>query len=176
MFRKLMLVSMLSLVCGCGGGHHHHGDYVGAAEVSITATSRSIDTVDRTFVKVVISKLHQDGIALKIRFPGGLTYVPNSSSLKIDGQSYGTNPDVNVAESASIKASKYIVYYFSHDLFEERQYGELSFELEAKSAVKKGYIEVDADVDDPLIDNSVEFNVDNPEFQAESIVGIKVSD
>ena len=63
--------------------------------------------------------------------------------------------------------------YVEDDISEEEE-GRLSFVLEANETLENGVIAVDADVDDPLIDNGVEFDIDQPEFITEDSVEIQV--
>jgi hypothetical protein len=47
--------------------------------------------------------------------------------------------------------------------------------LEGTAAVSSGKLEVDADRDDPLIANNVEFDINSPEFSAQDYVDISVT-
>ena len=155
--------------CGMGGGGGG-GEFVGAAVVSVTTSPSRIDVGGRTRTTSDISEVHENGIALKFRFPKGLSFVRDSAMLEVDGQEYGVDPDF--AESSG--AFKYVVFFLSNDSFGRHGYGRVSFELRGEDTVENGYIEVDADVDDPLIDNASEFSVDDPEFSAESDAYIEV--
>ena len=153
--------------CGGGGGGD---DFIGAAQVSISAAPTQIDTGDRTLIKVNISEVHENGIALKLRFPTGLFYVLNSSFVTVNGADVNTGPAV----STGAGNYNYLVFYFPQSVFGRDSQGDLTVQLEGNSEVIDGRVEVDADVDDPLIDNAVEFDPDNPEFEAEDSVSVQV--
>ncbi len=158
--------------CGSGGGGGGGDSFVGAAVVNVRNSPSKIDVGDRTQVKIQISSVHQDGIALKVRFPFGLVYVPSSSFMDINGDEKDMSPTV-YREDDSVR---YLVYYFTKKQFSDSDAGELVLELEGIEKVEKGKIEVDADVDDPLISNDVEFSLDNPEFGAEDEASITVTE
>ncbi len=155
---------------GCGGGGGGGGGFVGAANVSLQARPTSIDTGDNTRLTVQISEVHEDGIALKVRFPKALTYVPDSAILDADDTEYDVTPEDNV----SINNYTYLVFYFDRSTFGNADFGSFTLELKAKTEVEDETIGVDADIDDPLVDNTHEFQSDNPEFAAESEVSIRV--
>lgn len=165
----LFVLSSLLVCAGCGGGGGG-SDFIGAAYVSISTTPSAIDSGDRTRTRIQISEVHEDGIILKIRFPAGLVYVRDSAFLELPGQQIDIGPARNV-EAGNYR---YLVFFFSRGQFAPYNYGELIFQLQGISAVSDGRIEVDADVDDPLIDNSVEFDPKNPEFTAEADAYIRV--
>jgi hypothetical protein len=179
-------LSLSSLLCGtliafaaaCGGGGGGGDDFVGAATVGITLQPSSIDSGDRTQVTVDIGDVHDNGIALKIRFPNGLRYVPSSASLLVDEQQTKLTPTVNAL--AEDENSIYLVFYLSQSLFSSSgdeyngQVGTLRLQLEGRKAVKDGTVEVDADVDDPQESNDSEFSISTPEFAAEDEASIEV--
>jgi len=153
-------------IAGGGGG----GGFIGAAIVSINLSPSVIDTGDRTQIETWISEVHENGIILKFRYPAGLTYVRDTAILEANEQQLDIGPAKNVASGNY----RYLVFFFTREQFGEDNYGKLTFQLEGKAVVADGKVEVDADVDDPLIDNSVEFDPRNPEFVAEDEAGIKV--
>lgn len=172
-------VSLIPTVCfftvclltGCGGGGGGgDSDFIGAAQVEISASPANIDTGDRMLVTVDINDVNESGIALKFKFPDGLSYVPSSSSLVIKDQSIDISPTINLKENNSV----YMVYYLKNNLFGSDNRGSVQFFLEGVSAVVEGKLGVDADVDNPLIDNSVEFDPKDPNFVAESYVEVNV--
>lgn len=167
----ILIVALISLH-GCGGGGGGGEDFIGAANVRITASPNRIDTGDRTLVKISIRDVHENGIALKVRFPVGLVYVRDSAVLTVGNSQVDAGPLNNVAPGDQI----YLVYYFSRDIFGKEEHGDLRFELEATGEITDGQIEVDADVDDPLIDNEDEFDATAPEFLAESSASLVVVD
>lgn len=162
-------ICVLGIGCGGGGG----GDsFVGAARVSVSSSPSRIDTGDRTLVKVEISEIHENGISLKIRFPTGLTYVSDTSFLTVGSTRFDVGPTVNRGDGTNI----YLVYYFDSDTFGDGKRGTFVLELEGRSEVLEGMIEVDPDVDDLTIDNADEFDIDSPEFRSESDTSIEVLD
>ena len=173
--RRLVNASLIcatTTLLGCGGGGGGGGsDFVGAAQVRVQASPGQIDTGDRTEVQITISNLHKNGIALKIRFPKGLEYVGSSSFIEINNSDADVSPVVNQAKGSDI----YLVYYISPDQIGEKEEGTLFFELEGRDSVEDGLIEIDPDVDDPTIDNTAEFNIDEPEFGAEDEASIVVT-
>lgn len=165
---------------GCGGGGGSSDSFVGAAVISLDLTPSQIDSGDRTQVTTNISEVHPNGIALKYRFPEGILYVPDSAEVQVNQRKVTLTPTVNVF--ASKENATYLVFYLPQSLFRNpgEEYnggsGTVVLQLEGRAAVRDGEVEVDADVDDPLEDNSSEFNVDNPEFSAEDSASITVSE
>jgi hypothetical protein len=164
----------LALICGCfsscGGGGGGGEDFVGAAIVSLHASPSTIDTADRMLVKVEISEVNASGIALKLKFPVGLSYVPSSSSLVSGEESLDITPAVNARENNF----SYLVYYLDQSVFGKNDSGTVEFFLEGTKRVIDGELAVDADVDNPLISNEIEFDIVNPGFAAESSVEVNV--
>jgi len=163
------LLPMLLLGCGSGGGDGD--DFVGAGEASIEVSPSKIDAGDRMQVTIRAGRIHPDGVALKVFFPRGLVYVPNSSELYIDDKPSKTDPAVNALASTGV----YLVYYFAQKDFGKENRGVLVFELQGTDPVSGGRIGVDLDVDDPLVDNDIDFNINSPEFEAEDSVGVQVA-
>lgn len=161
----LLALSLLS--CGGGGGD---GDFIGAALVTLQASPARIDTADRMLVRADVSEVNDNGIALKFKFPVGLSYVPSSSSLLSAEQSYDITPTVNVVENNF----RYLVYFIDQALFDKNNKGTVEFFLEGITRVIDGKLEVDADVDNPLISNDSEFDQKNPGFAAEASVDVNV--
>lgn len=163
----------LALMASCGGGGGGGGDeFIGAAEVNINASPNEIDTGDRTQLSIRIRQVHENGIALKVRYPVGLTYVPASAVLSVDGIELDATPTVNTTVDTAV----YLVFYFSQSVFGDEIEGTLSLQLEGAGEITDGQIEVDPDVDDPDKPNSSEFDSAAPEFGAEDMVDIKVVD
>lgn len=170
---KLLITTSLCIAtlsnCG-GGGGGGGGDFIGAAEVTVRASPSSIDTGDRMLVTAEISSVNDSGIALKFKYPDGLGYVPSSSSLVVKDQSIDITPTVNHNENNFI----YLVYYLKKSFFGSDNKGKVELFLEGKSAVVDGVLSIDADVDNPNIDNSVEFDPKNPGFTAQDMIDVKV--
>jgi hypothetical protein len=165
---------------GWGGGGGGGGDtsYSGAANVSIRATPSKIDTGSRTQVSIDISDVVESGIAIKIRYPIGLKYVPSSAFLNVGEKELDLTPTINVDVSKDDET--YLVFYVTQSQFKrsgqdyDGEQATMTLQLEGREAVQNGEIEVDPDVDDPAEDNAVEFNVDTPEFEAEDSTPIEV--
>lgn len=170
------LITPLALFCclclfGCDSGGNDEGSgFVGAAIVRISTSPSTIDTGDRTEVKVDITDVNPNGIILKIRYPEDLSYVLDSAELTIGDDETSLTP----ALSQSDGDRKYLVFFLPQDSFGKDEAGIVTVQLEAGSDISDERVEVDADVDDPLINNDVEFNIDEPEFAAEDEAAISV--
>lgn len=182
-FASLLVLSSAFLIsCDSGGSDESGPGSSGAAEVSITASPKKIDVQDRTMVRLSLADVNRNGIVVKIRFPSRLEYVAGTSYLKVDQEDRDVNPDVSVQDGSK----RYLVFFFPRSYFgdvpdsededEGSERGELRLELVGRERLSNGSIEVDVDVDDPTIDNSVEFSLDNTAFQAESDASIEVED
>ncbi len=181
MFSLAVQGCIAASMLGCGGGGGGGSDaFVGAATVSIDLVPSRIDSGDRTQVTSYVGDVHPNGIALKYRFPEGLIYVPDSAKLEMDQRKVSLSPTVNVFDSK--ENSTYLVFYLSQSLFRTagEEYtgaaGKIILQLEGRGVVRDGKVEVDADVDDPLEDNSSEFSIDNPEFSAADSASISVTE
>jgi hypothetical protein len=166
----LLSSAICPILSSCGGGGGGGGDFVGAAQVQLQASPTIIDTGDRMLVKARISDVNDNGIALKFRYPTGLSYVPSSSSLLAGNHSLDISPAVNVIEGNY----KFLVYYIPQSDFGENARGTVELLLEGSSRVLEGALEVDADVDNPLIGNDKEFDPKTPEFAAEDSIAVEV--
>ncbi len=165
----LFLLTSCLVACGGGGGGGGVSDDL-AATVEVAASPGVIDTGDRTTVTVYIDNVNQDGVAVKVRFPSGLRYILGTSSVEINGDTFAVAPTSNVSD----EKNSYLVYYFSKNLFEDFS-GYLVFKLLAISKVTSGAVEVDADLNDPAIDDQDEFQVATPNFAVLSSDGIVVN-
>lgn len=180
LFTTVLMVSLAasSLVgCGGGGGDDSSG-FSGAANVSISVTPSELDSGDRALVRVEVNEVHENGILLKFRYSQGLVYVPNSGTVIIDEDETPIKPRFNVVNKD--EESVYLVFFLSQKLFRRpgEEYsgepGTVELQLVGKSAIRDGLIEVDADVDDPGIADSQEFNASKPDFLAEDQQSITV--
>ncbi len=167
----LQIPAILLSLSGCGGGGGGSDDYIGAATVELQVSPTMIDTADRMLVRARLGEVNDNGLALKFRYPLGLNYVPSSSSLTADNQSMDISPSVNLVEGNF----RYLVYYIPQSFFGKNKRGTVELLLEGVSRVLQGEVQVDADVDNPLIDNSSEFDSKNPDFAAEDFVEVKVA-
>lgn len=185
-FRAALLTTLSALLvtsptgCGTGGGGGGGDDFVGAATVTISTSPNRIDTGDQTLVSTRISEINDRGIALKFKFPSGLRYVPNSASLDANDNEQDIDPAFEATSSRD--NDNYLVFFLTQSQFQPsgRDYngepGTLTIRLEGTSGVRDGLVEVDPDVDDPDINNSAEFDVNEPEFTAEDAASIEVMD
>ena len=173
-FKTILLSSIALLFVSCGGSKHHRHDYVGAANVKISGKPTTIDTGDRTTIKINISKLHIDGILLKIHYPSSLRYVVNSAYIHVDDIDIPLDPDVDVDVINYANAGHFLVFFLNRYMLDDKNYGTLHLELEGKGYVKKGEVGVDADVNDLTIDDEYEFDPLNPEYSAESYINVTV--
>ncbi len=180
-FFKNSLISisvMAALGCGGGGGGGGTDEFVGAARVSVRCSPKKIDSGDRTQVSVTLSQVHENGIAVKVRFPIGLKYVPSSSFLVVGERELDVSPTINATSEA--EEMNYVVFYLTQGQFSRtsQEYageaGTLLLQLEGRKTIIDGEIEVDPDVDDPAEDNSTEFDISSPEFISEASASISV--
>lgn len=169
--RSLLVFTLISSLpaCGGGGGGGGGGEDV-AALLSVSVSPGVIDTGDRTTVEVFIEQLNEDGAAVKVRFPTGLSYIAGSSVLEIDGDAIDVAPTNNVSDASK----NYLVYYFRKSTVGNDQ-AILRFKLSGTAAVASGEVEVDADLDDPNVSNQSEFVVTAPNFDAQGSDGITVN-
>jgi hypothetical protein len=168
---QCVISSVLLCLSACGGGGSDN-DFVGAALLNVDTTPQRIDPGNRTQTTVYIYDVHQNGIFLKVKYPAGLKYASQSSKLEINGRIITVFPN-NIVATAD-NSSNFLVYVLGKDEFNEAEYGILRFQLEGVKELQNGDIEVDADVDDPQIQNSKEFNVAEPAFNGEDKVSITV--
>ena len=172
---RILFLLTLILLASCGDDNDNDNSFVGAADIQLDVTPNEIDTGDRTQVSVEITNINSSGIILKILYPEALSFVSNSGSLEIDGDETDLTPSV----LAPGDAGQFAVFFIpardisAEDILEDPE-TRLTFVLEANETLENGVIAVDADVDDPLIDNSVEFNIDQPQFVTEDREEISV--
>lgn len=180
-FKNSLIAFSLVAAIGCGGGGGGGGgadEFVGAARVSVRCSPQNIDSGDRTQVSITLSQVHENGIAVKVRFPVGLKYVPSSSFLKVGERELDASPAVNA--TSETEEMNYVVFYLTQGQFSRttQEYageaGTLLIQLEGRKTVTDGEIEVDPDVDDPAEDNSTEFDITSPEFISEASASISV--
>lgn len=164
--------------CGGGGGGGGGDPFYGAANVNVRTTPSRIDSGDRTQVSMELSEVHENGIAVKIRFPAALRYVPASSFLNVGSKEIDVTP--TVIQTDQSEDVTYVVFYLTQSQFKRSsgeyrgESGTLLIQLEGRREVIEGEVEVDPDVDDPAEDNAVEFDINSPEFAAEGSARIEV--
>lgn len=165
------------LGCG-GGGGDGESDFSGASTTSLNLTPSEIDSGDRALIEMSVGDVHENGIALKLRYPEGLVYVPSSAKIIVDDKETALTPLIN--QVTPDKESVYLVFYLRQKSFKrpgEDYNGEpatIQLQLAGKSAVRDGLVEVDTDVDDPAIVDAQEFNIASPEFLADDQASISV--
>ncbi len=122
-------------------------------------------------ISTEIESVHENGILLKFKIPASLEYVTGSSTLEIDSDPQDATPAVNEQKDNT----RYLVFFLDQDLFGDDGRGTLTFQLKGSDKLTEGRIEVDADVNDPLVNDNNEFSVSNPEFGAEDDVTVDVT-
>lgn len=171
--RGALTLIITSLLTACGGGGGGGGDrFVGAALVNIDAVPRETDPGKRVLVTARINEVHPDGVFVKIRFPDGFSYAPGTGRFSYRDTTRSLDPQFNVA--ATKEGAVYLVFSLARSPFGEDNEGLLILELNADSGVQSGKIEIDADVNDPTVADSTEFLIENPEFNVQDDVEIKV--
>jgi len=130
-----------------------------------------IDTGDIMKVTVDIQSVDPLGAALKVRFPVGLLYVPESSILEAGGMKFEIAPQKNVSDSDNV----YLIFYITNLSFGGNPAGQLSFKLLGDDEVSEGEVGVDTDLDDPRVENAEEFDVEDPDFTAQDSVSVRVN-
>ena len=168
--RLLSVVFVLTL-CACGGGGGGGGESSAIpAALSLDTSPSAINTGDYVAVTVDISEVNERGILLKLRYPSGLTYVRDSAELTTDEGAAAFPPGT----TAVADTYKYLVFFISQATVAQGAEARLTLFLAGTAAVESGAIEVDADIDDPLVPNEQEFKVSNPEFSAEDSSAVVV--
>lgn len=161
-------LGLFLVVIGCGMGGGGGGDDqvdVGSAappSININLTPETIDAGDRTNVRVLLQDVELDAFILKIRYPITMKYVTNSSFAKVGDKTFDIGPD----QEKSDENNSYLVYYLTRDLFLEETEGTINLQIEALSSPGAIKVEGDTDIDDPNQDNSTEFDIADPQFDA----------
>lgn len=164
---------LLSALSSCGGGGGGGGgSFIGAANVSVTTSPSRIDTGDRSEVRIEVSDVHENGIFLKVRVPKQVSYVLNSALLELDNQTADIGPQKNATKDSHT----FIVFIFTQEQFGTDNRGTVVFQIAGDSAIEDALVEVDADVNDPLVKDDTEFDISSPEFGAESDASIEVTE
>ncbi len=167
---KYLLLIFIALLSSCGSSGSDDTDFIGAANVQLEVTPTTIDTGDRLRVQIKISDTNLNDLIIKIRYPDSLSYVPSSATIDFQDDPEDATPNFN----QTADGENYLVFFISSENFEDFDEATLEVQLRALNDLKGGQLEVDADVDDPLISNSREFDINQPEFTAEDSVTIKV--
>jgi hypothetical protein len=157
------------VACGSDGDNPFKS---GTAYVSIETDPENIDVGDKTFVRVRIDDIKEDKFFLKIRFPIGLEYLERTSYIEIDGRDESRNPDKIFVGAEDDR--NYLVYFLSKEELGDEHDTTISFDLVGRGRVSSGKIEVDADLDDPSINNNEEVTAESPLFGAETEAFIQV--
>ena len=162
--RNILVAAALFLV-GCGSGGGGDDDFVGAGNLTLSVTPRQVDTGDQILVKVNVTEVHAQGVALKVRYPSELSYVADTSFLTIGDSELDIAPNVEIASENNLDT--YLIYFLNSPAFIQNG-GELTVQLRADSILDEGEIEVDADI------NTDAFDVSNPQFTAQDSASIEV--
>lgn len=174
-FAAVFLASVSLVLSSCGGGGGGGGGDEGnedlAANVSLSVSPTTLDTGDRTTVEILIENFNEDGAAIKVRFPIGARYIIGTSELVFDDRTTDVAPTSNVSDDEEFS---YLVYYFRKSTIGDERVT-LRLKLLGVGVVEDGLVEVDADLDDPQIDNQSEFDVAAPNFAAQSSDGIVIA-
>lgn len=182
LLQKALPIFLLAYASGCGGGGGSDGNsFGGAAQISLSNSPNTIDTADRTQVTVNIKNVIETGIVLKIRYPVELAYSVNTARLKLDSEDVYTA--VTPAFTGTNGRYKYIVFLFPRSVFGSysatdqtpSETANLSLQLEGKERLKNGVIQADADVKDPTITDSNQFDIAEPKFEASTEASIAVT-
>lgn len=128
-------------------------------------------------VKVYLEDVHQDGILLKVRTPTELNYHSESAILTQASDFFRIRPiERGRGRVGDERNYNYLVFSLPRTLFDLENEAELTFEMTADGVVEEGLIEVDADINNPLIEDRDEFQFSNPDFTPEDFVEISVED
>lgn len=170
---KILLgVTLFGFLSGCGGGGGGESDNPAkAADVTVSADPRSIDSGDRTLVTIYVSDVNQLGILLKVRFPKEMEYVKHSATMEVDGVSHEVKADFDAADDSNT----YVVFILDRYQFGDNNQGIVTLQGQATAKSTTPLIEVDPDINDPLVKDKDEFDVTNPEFAAEDSVAIEIA-
>ena len=165
---SLICVIAFSISCGTGGGGGLSNGP--SANANIAVDPNHIDSGDRTSVTVDIASIDEEAIAIKIRFPIGLTYISGSAFYLTSGVEVVSNPTNNESDTTHT----YLVFYLNRDGFADSGTGTLYITLEGVSDITDDIIEIDIDLDDPDEGNGTEFDISNPQFDAQDQDSIRV--
>lgn len=173
MYKGILVLVIAALALpSCGGGGGGGGGFIGAALVNVKSSPNRIDTGDRTLITSEVDEIHENGILLKYKYPTGLTYVLGTAFIEVDGEEIDLDPAVNVSSSNT----SYLIFSLKDNLFGENRNGTLSFELQGVAGVNDGEIAIDADLIDDAGGVTVQFDVENPDFQEEDTASIAVEE
>lgn len=176
-------MAALFAVCGCGSDSNDNNssldnsnseEFYGAGQIDLSAEPQTIDTGDRLRVYVRIENAHPDGIILKLQYPAAFKYVQSSAKLQTNRGQTEVGPSFDDPEDSTPEAARFLVFFLAAEDFDKTNSGVLTFELQAIRSLTEGEIGVDADVDDPAVENPGEFDIGNPQYQPEASVTVSV--
>ena len=170
-----IVLSVSILSCGLGGGGGGGNELI-AADVSISADPREIDSGDRVRITVFLSDVKEDGVLLKFRYSNKFAYVRNSSLLNVNGDDVKVSPAAEDSVGPELNGETYLVYDLPHSAFGDEDNAEFQFVIEGVGKITNGDIEVDADFNDPHETISQKFSILSPEFEAKAFVEVTVTD
>jgi hypothetical protein len=163
----LTIIILIAVSCGSS-----NDGFFGTAFVKVNADPTVIDVGDASFVTIDVDDVDDDNFFLKVRFPTGVQYLEGSSTIRVQGSDSERNPDLVFTSVDS--NHNYLVYFLSRAEFGDSDGSRVTFDLVGFDRISKGLIEVDADIDDPNIDNNAEFDQNEPKFDAEASTEIQV--
>jgi hypothetical protein len=176
-FSKWLLLGMMLFAlgissCGSGGSDDNtDSDFLGAARVSLSISPGKVDTGDRIQVNIEMSDIHPDGILLKVKYTTALRFVPESAKFIANNKNNATSPLFDLDNDDD---EHFLVFVVRQNSFGTPKQGRLNFELQGVEETERAAIEIDPDVDNPLIANADEFNIEEPEFTAEDNSSVEV--
>ena len=169
LFKSLFFATLTSGLCSCGGGGGGGDTSAGPGDLSISESPSTVDVGDNAKLDIGITNVTDSNIALKVRFPKELSYVPESGFLTVGNSASHIAPTNNQSDADYT----YLVFYISKTRFVEGS-GDVSLNLKVGSQIASAEISADLDVDDPLISNATEFDVNNPAFSAVDRVTVEI--
>lgn len=166
-----LLIATVALVnlaaCGGGGGGSSISN---PANLSLEVVPARIDTGDRAHVRVFVSDLDPLGVAVKVRYPIVFKYIRASAFFTSGGLIFDQTPRPEASDSTHT----YLVFYVPPTMLAPSGHGYLDFDIEGIGVMEDAPVQVDADIDDPNEDNSVEFDISDPLFDAQDEVKVDV--
>ena len=165
----IIVAALLALSCGGSETGFHRSDK-GPADLRVSAIPSVIDTGEQIEVRVHVSDIAAGGIMLKLRVPLGLRWVDNSTFLQAGSRIYEFAPQTVESDTGHT----YLVFFFTPFSFNGAIAGELVNTFFGQQEVSSGFVEVDADPDDPEVEDWEEFDIAAPLFTAQDRASIQV--
>lgn len=174
--KTFLLTILISFVLGCGGSggssDSKNTPIIDPGDVAVSVTPTSVTPGDRILVRIYLSNVNPDGIILKIRTPASIKYYNDSGALLINNSKVDINPTFYQIDKAS--KYNYLVYFFPIESFDSHNQGEIQVQYLATAALNVAQIAADVKFQDPNIDPTKQFDIDNPLFSAKAYQNISV--